>query len=99
MSFMYLELSVDPEDHGGIRAAVKKYGKLNRSVGSENSRMTHGPFAVFAIDGFDGLENIDTEELLRELTDRLSAERIIELMGVQLPKEVLLREVERRIMR
>lgn len=93
--FMYLELSYDEEDHG-LRATVKKTGSLHRSVGAENSRPSCGPIAVFAIDGFDGIDVIPDEELLREIIDRFGAARVLELMGAQLPKEVLIAEITKR---
>ena len=94
--FMYLELRYDEEDHG-LRAIVKKSGELRRSVGSENGRHYNQALAVFAIDGFDGLSVIPTEELLREIVERLGAEKILELMGAQLPKSVLLAELDKRM--
>jgi hypothetical protein len=95
--FMYLELRYDEEDHG-LRATIKKTGELrsHRSVGTEHSRW-NGVAGIFAIDGFDGLDVISTEELLREIMDRLGPERILELMGAQLPKAVLLKELEKRL--
>ena len=95
--FMYLELFYNEEDRGVRVKVIETSTPLKRAVGSQSTRFTDAPFAIYAINGFDGLDNIDTEELLRILTDRLDAARIIELMGAQLPKEVLLSELEKRL--
>ncbi|HEV2174237.1 MAG TPA: hypothetical protein VGR71_11755 [Nitrospira sp.] len=94
--FMYLELYVDPEDNH-VRAVVTKSGNLRHSVGGENSRMSAGPVAVFAIDGFDGLGVITTEDLLAELLRRETPEWLITMLGHQLSKSALLSELELRM--
>jgi hypothetical protein len=73
MSFMYLELSYVEDAEGildnGVHAVVKNDGAFNW-LGSQNSRCSDTPFAVYQISGFDGLECIDDDSLWAELESR-----------------------------
>jgi len=65
--FMYLQLS--REDNGHVHVRVVNEGTV-RSLGAPNSRNSHQPLAVFAIDGFDGIECIEEDVLWDELQRR-----------------------------
>jgi hypothetical protein len=51
---MYIELRLD-----GDNKVVAKVTNNGNGVGSSTTRLTHGPFAVFQVDRFEGLDNID----------------------------------------
>lgn len=85
MSFMYLHLRYGKDANGmfdGVYAKIEAQGKLKfESLGTQTSRWSNRPLAVFQIMGFDGLENIETNGLLEELYRRFDtpvelAERI-----------------------
>jgi hypothetical protein len=96
MSFMYIHLRKLRE--GDIEAAVFKHGSLpSTSVGSENSRMTHGPFAVFQVDHFVGLENIDTSDLLEELQRRFTPAQLMQTLQFQFSSKELLAIIAERM--
>lgn len=75
MSFMYLHLRYVESGTvfgSGVRASVETTGDL-KSLGTSTSRWSDQPFAVFAIEGFDGLDNISTDDLLARLLERMGA--------------------------
>jgi len=89
MPFMYLALDVD--DQGGIHASVKNEGSFKwATLGGPNSRISHAPFAVFQIAGFDGIDCLTDEELISELTNRLPTRELFHRMRIELSLDDLL---------
>lgn len=76
MGFTYLDLYANNDK---ITATVSKESHI-RSVGTANSRWSAGPFATFAIDGFSGIEFIDTGLLVDELLRRMTAQQLTEYL-------------------
>ena len=94
--FRYLKLSYNPE--GGINAEVCEDGNLKFvSVGSDTTRMSYGPFAVFQIEEFTGLANIYTEDLISEIRRRLSHERIVAEFMSDVSADDILAQIRRRM--
>jgi len=93
---MYIQLR--KRTNGNIAAEVRTSGYLP-GVGSENSRLNTAPFAVFQIDEFLGLENVDTDNLVEELRRRLTPDQIKRRFGYQLTDADLLEEIQTRMNR
>ncbi len=99
MSFMYIHLGKDDRS-GEIIAVVKTHGDLSQaspSVGAENTRLSRSPFAVFQVDKFVGLENIDTDELVAELQRRMTAAQLMQRIEFQFTSKELLDMVAERM--
>ena len=94
MAFMYVILY---KTRDGISAKVSTDGSLQRSVGSENSQLTHGPFAVFQVHEFTGLENVDTEDLVATLRQRMTVEKLIDHFGYDISNDQLIDMLKRRM--
>lgn len=97
MSFMYLHLFKGKE--GDIRATVMPHGHRPRTdtVGSETSRMTHGPFAIFQIDEFTGIENISTDDLIVELRTRVTPHQLMQRLEFSFTDKELLELIAERM--
>jgi hypothetical protein len=96
MAFMYLKLEYKTSEEAGdmifgegLWATISTNGDL-RSLGGENSRMSNNPVGVFQLSGFDGLENISDDDLVKELLRRMGPEKLMERMGWQLDAEQLM---------
>lgn len=92
MAFMYLHLRYAHNERGygsGVRASVRTDGNL-RSLGTENSRFTEQPFAVFALSEFDGLENVETGTLIELLLQRMSASDLLKQLKYKLTFDELI---------
>jgi hypothetical protein len=105
MSFMYLKLywrthKEKSEIFGeGLYAKIESEGELPKrhSLGTSSSRMTHAPVAVFQLAGFEGLENIDTDELWTEIFSRCTTKELIHKLGQRMTADELVRELRSRI--
>ena len=96
MSFMYLHLKTEKD--GNVLAEVKTEGKPP-SLGSANSRPSYGPFAVFRIDEFRGLENIDLDDLLAEVRQRLTPAQALTRLAGSIPDDDLVSMIRERMSR
>jgi hypothetical protein len=79
----------------GVTASIRNNGTL--SVGSESGRLSRGPFTVIAIDEIDGMENISTPDLIKELQSRLSVQDIMEYFSYQLSDEDIINNLKERL--
>lgn len=96
MGFVYLHLRTDK--YGNVHAAVKDDGRLHdTTLGSANSQLTHGPFAVFKIEGFTGLEYLADDDLERELVRRLGPDRLSRRLAASLSTAGLLALLSERV--
>lgn len=97
MSFMYLHIRTAPEGH--VVASVKTNGDL-KSLGSANTRIGVGtdlPIMVVRIDEFDGIDNIDTDDLFTELFSRLSTKEMMDRVRFTLSDDELVNMLRQRI--
>lgn len=95
MAFMYLHLTADD---GGVRAEVKNEGELRfRTLGTVNSRFSQGPFAVFQISSFSGLNCIESDDLYEELLRRRGKQYLMNRLEIHLTNEELIRMVTERM--
>lgn len=96
MPFMYLHLRADKERQ--IHATVKSQGEMKtHHLGTENSRWSSSPFAVFQLESFDGIECIDTDELVAELRRRMTPKQLMQRIEFQFTSEELLEMVAKRM--
>lgn len=95
MTFMYLMLK---NTENGIAVTVVNDGVVPSSLGSANSRWSVGrPFAIYAIDSFDGLEAISTKDLLVEIQQRLSPQELRNRLKWEITTEELLEMLRERL--
>lgn len=92
MPFTYLDLHAEDDR---ILATVSKESKV-RSVGTENSRWSRGPFATFAIDGFQGIDVISTDDLVEELLERMTAQQLMERLAYAFSTDDLMTMLRKR---
>jgi hypothetical protein len=96
MGFMYLHLKSD--DQGKIHATVQPDGTLPFvTLGSENTRWSGRPFAVFQIESFQGLTSIDTRDLELEVINRLGEDGLRSRLASELSTNDLLGMLRDRI--
>jgi hypothetical protein len=96
MTFMYLHLMTD--QYGKVHASVKNNGALTfSSLGGPDSQGSHGPFAVFKIEDFDGIENIDNENLLNELLRRFTVRQLIQYIQIHMSTKEILELLSERL--
>jgi hypothetical protein len=97
MGFMYLHLRTADQGRE-IRATVMSHGAPTvSSLGGPNSRPSHGPFAVFQIDGFDGLENVDEKLLMQELFRRYTTKELLQQLQLNMTTRELLELLSDRL--
>lgn len=92
MGFQYLHLSANTD--GEIYAKVATTGP---SLGSETSRSSKGPFAVFQIESFTGLPQINNEDLLNELLKRFTIPQLMKRLEWQLSNDELMELIDKRL--
>jgi len=98
MTFMYLHLRTDKD--GKIHATVMSHGALTfSSLGGPNSQASHGPFAVFRIEGFDGLENVDERLLMQELFRRYTTKELLQQLQINMTTRELIELLSDRLNR
>jgi hypothetical protein len=98
MPFMYLHLHTSVNDTSRLIAEVKTTGSPNApSLGTANSQMSHGPVGVFRIEQFTGLENISMDDLMTELSSRMTAEQIIQYVSTDISNAQLIEMVKKRM--
>jgi len=94
MAFMYLEIWVHS---GKTTAKVVKQGITPRSLGTAVTRNSNQPIAVFAIDGFEGLEVIDTNALWDELFTREPTRSLMQRFQLELSDDEITQELRERL--
>lgn len=92
MGFTYLNLYASD---GKITADISCKSTV-RSVGTETSRWSRGPFATFALDGFSGIEFIDTNDLVEELMQRMTAQQLMERLAYAFSTDELMTMLRKR---
>jgi hypothetical protein len=98
MSFMYLEIWTKAESGVSCKVSAKvlKDSNWKHGLGTDIYRLSHQPIAIFAIDSFDGLENIDSDELWTELFRRMTTKELAKKFGITLTFDELLAELKLR---
>jgi hypothetical protein len=94
MTFMYLEIW---SHEGKTLAKVVKQGITPRSLGTATTRNSQQPIAIIAIDGFEGLEVVDTEVLWDEIFTRCSTRELQQRFQIQLADQDLIDELRLRM--
>lgn len=93
MGFTYLDLYSG--DDGKVTADISCKSTV-RSVGTETSRWSKGPFATFALDGFTGLSVIDTNSLVKELLTRMTVQQLMGSLAYEFSSDELFEMLRKR---
>jgi len=96
MTFMYLQIRTDKE--GKLHAVVTNDGNL-RSLGTANSRVAgwNAPVGAFQIDSFDGLDAIQTEDLITEVYKRYSTKELLRSAQIRMTGQEILDLLRERL--
>jgi hypothetical protein len=101
MTFMYLyiEYKTKEETDGGIFSdgLWASVHEKDAWLGSENSRHSNAPLAVFQIAGFEGLSNISVDNLWDELLNRMPMEELAKKVARHMTADMLTQELRDRI--
>jgi hypothetical protein len=98
MMYLHLRQRREKAIFGGVIAEVRLEGTVP-SLGTENSRGTDSPFAVFQIDEFEGLSAIDSDSFEAEMFQRYSPEQLMAMAGKHLTTDNLIALLRERTIR
>ena len=92
MAFQYLHLHVDEGHH--VTATVSDHGP---SLGSDTTRLSNSPFAVFQIESFKGLIHISDDDLIGEILTRFTVAQLMDRLDWKLSSGTLLEMIRERL--